>query len=128
MTRALLFAASIFALGACGDVEQSLEGAKQEASQIAGEALRAGAAATDTRTACLLAGQSEAFCGCVERQFGSDVSPVQIEAIGQLARETLAGADANTAGADTETSQTRQALLQCAAEGAVGGLASENEP
>lgn len=125
--RNLLLAFAAFGLAACGDVASDLERVKQDAVEYGQQALEAGAGAVDTRTACMLAGQSEAFCGCVQERLGAEITAEHVEAIAQVARETLSGrgVEAAAQGAENIDASTRDAMVQCATHAAIQGAISE---
>jgi hypothetical protein len=118
-------ALAILTLAACGQAD--LEKAKGEALDLGQQALEVAAGAVDVRTACTLAGQSEAFCGCLQERTGSEISPEAIEAIGTVVRRTIAGEGMEAAvdGATGLDQQTRDALIQCAVQPAAGDQAAE---
>jgi hypothetical protein len=127
-TLKLLFASVGFvALAACGDLSSDLENAKQEAAAMGREALEVAGGEVDTRSACLLAGQSEAFCGCLSERLGPEVTAEQISVVTDAVRATLAGE--TIAASETETasidSTTRQAVVQCATRAAIEGAVTE---
>ncbi len=111
-----LLALVALALAACGQAD--LEKAKDGALDLGQQALEVAADAVDVRTACSLAGQSEAFCGCLQERAGSEISPEAIEAIGTVVRRTIAGEgmEAAVEGATGLDQRTRDALIQCAAQ------------
>jgi len=112
----IVLAIAVFALAACGEVD--LEKARDGALDLGQQALEVAADAVDVRTACTLAGQSEAYCGCLQERAGSEISPEAIEAIGTVVRRTIAGEgmEAAVEGATGLDQQTRDALIQCAAQ------------
>lgn len=122
----LLMAAAL-ALGACGDINAEIDRAKQGAIEAGQEALNAGADVLDTRTACLLAGQSDAFCGCLSERLGSDITPEHVEALSAAVRATLEGQTLETASQAAEgvDAATRDALVQCATRAALEGAVTE---
>jgi hypothetical protein len=105
---------AMVALAACSDLDE----AKQQAGGLGRQALEAATSAVDVRTACTLAGQSEAYCGCLQERAGSEISPETIEAIGTVVRRTIAGEgmEAAVEGATGLDQQTRDALVQCAVQ------------
>ena len=126
--RILTALAALALLSAC-DVP-SLEHAQQQAADIGGQALEAARGAVDTRTACMLAGQSEAFCGCVQERLGAEITEEHVAAITGVVRETVEGASVESA-AETATNiepTTRDALVQCATHAAIqGAIGGEGE-
>lgn len=122
-----LLTANALALAACGDITTELSRAKQGAIEAGEDVLNAGAEVLDTRTACLLAGQSEAFCGCLSERLGSDITPEHVEALSAAVRATLEGQTLETASQAAEgvDAATREALVQCATRAAVEGVVTE---
>lgn len=128
MLRASLSLATAFmALAACGDVGADLERVKQGAIEAGQDVLNAGVEVLDTRSACLLAGQSAAFCGCLSERLGSDITPEHVEALSAAVRATLEGQTLETASQAAEgvDAATREALVQCATRAAIEGAVTE---
>lgn len=123
----VLSLAAMLALAACGDLSGDLERAKHGAIEAGQDALSAGMEQVDTRTACLLSGQSEVFCTCLSERLGDDISPEQIAALADAVRSTLSGdrADATTEASETLNAQTREALVQCSVQAGIEGAAGE---
>lgn len=126
--RILTALAALLLLSAC-DVPSNLEEAKQQAADIGGQVMDTARGAVDTRTACMLAGQSEAFCGCVQERLGPEITEQHMTEITGVVRETLEGRSIEAA-AETASDidpTTRDALVQCAThaaiQGAIGGEA-----
>jgi hypothetical protein len=111
-----IVALALLTLAACGEAD--LEKAKQGAIDIGQGALELAANAVDLRTACTLAGQSEAFCGCVQDRLGADISPETVEAISTVIRRAVAGEgmEAAAEGATGMDQPTRDALVQCSVQ------------
>jgi len=127
--RILTALAALALLSAC-DVPSDLEEAKQQAADIGGQVIDTARGAVDTRTACMLAGQSEAFCGCVQDRLGSEITEEHVTAITTVARETLEGRSVEAAAESTSNIEpaTRDALVQCATHAAIqGAIGSEAE-
>jgi hypothetical protein len=127
--RLLTALAALALLSAC-DVPSNLEEAKQQAADIGGQVVDTARGAVDTRTACMLAGQSEAFCGCVQERLGPEITEEHVTAITTVARETLEGRSVEAAAesASNIDPTTRDALVQCATHAAVqGALGGEGE-
>ena len=124
--RVLLASVGLIGLAACGDLSADLESAKNEVADIGREALEAAGASIDTRTACALAGQSEAFCGCLSERLGPEITPERIEAFTEAVRASVTGertsGESDPAGADDAT---RQAVVQCATRAAIDGAVNE---
>jgi hypothetical protein len=122
----LLAALSALALLAACDVPD-VEQIQQQASEIGGQAIEAARGAVDTRTACMLAGQSEAFCGCVQERLGPEITQEHLDAITGVARRTVEGEGLETAAQEAQNIDptTREALVQCATHAAVQGVIGE---
>lgn len=125
--RTFIAVAAALALSACGDIGADLEQAKQGALEVGQDALNAGADVLDTRTACMLAGQSAAFCGCLSDRLGADITPEHVEALTQAVRASIEGQPVEIA---TQTGSgvdaaTRDALVQCATRAAIEGAITE---
>lgn len=121
--RILLMSAALLALAACGEAPSTLDEAKQSAIELGQQAVNAAAGAVDTRTACTLAGQSEAFCGCLQERVGPEIQPEHVEALTTVIRRTLEGEGVEGAieGAQNIDAPTRDALIACAANAATQG-------
>jgi hypothetical protein len=91
------------------------------------QALDAASGAVDTQTACMLAGQSQAFCGCVQDRLGPEITGEHIEAMTSVVRDTLKGQGVETAAQSAEgiDDATRDALFQCATHAAIEGAVNE---
>ena len=126
MMRTVLIGGFAFVLAACGDATDFKQ-MKQGAADLGGQALEAASGAVDTKTACVLAGQSEIFCGCVQDSLGSEMTGEHLETLKSVVSESLNGAGLQAAvetagGVDAET---RDALVQCATNAAVQGALGE---
>jgi hypothetical protein len=126
-SKSLLIAAAVFTLAACGNVNANLEQAKQQAADLGKEALNIGANVLDTRNACVLAGQSTSFCGCLANEIGEDITPENVQALTEMVRATITGGDVKAAaefggGVDA---QSQEAIIECAARAAVEETISE---
>lgn len=121
--RMCLFIAPALTLAACGEINTEIDRAKQSAIEAGQDVFNAGAGVLDTRTACMLAGQSEAFCGCLSERLGADFRPEHVEALSAAVRATLEGQAPETASQATEgiDAATREALVQCATDVAIEG-------
>ncbi len=126
MMRTVLIAGLALALSACGDAVD-LQNVKQGALDLGGQALEAASGAVDTKTACILAGQSEVFCGCVQDSLGSEISGEHLEALKTVVSESLNGQGLSSAieKAVEVDPETREALVQCAASAAVESAIGE---
>ena len=119
---------ALILLSACD--APNLEDAGRDLASIGGQAVDAANGVIDTRTACMLAGQSEAFCGCVQERLGPQITEEHVTAITTVARETLEGRSVEAAAesASNIDPTTRDALVQCATHAAVqGALGGEAE-
>lgn len=121
-----LIALSALTLVAACDVPD-IEQIQQEATEIGGQAIEAARGAVDTRTACMLAGQSEAFCGCVQERLGPEITQEHLDAITGVAQRTVEGGSLETAAEEAQNVDpaTREALVQCATQAAVQGIVGE---
>lgn len=126
MMRTVLVTGLAFALAACGDAAD-FQQVKQGALDLGGQALEAASGAVDTQAACVLAGQPEAFCGCVQDSLGAELSGEHLEMLKNVVSESLNG---NGLQAALETSgsldaETRDTLVQCATDAVVEGAPGE---
>ena len=124
--RTILVASFVLALAACGDATD-LQEVKQGALDLGGQALEAASGAVDTKTACVLAGQSELFCGCVQDSLGSEITAEHLEALKNVVGESLSGEGLPAAvekAVDVDP-KTRETLAQCATKAAVEGAIGE---
>jgi len=121
--RFLITLAAILALAACD------EQATQDIAKLGGQALEAASSAVDTRTACVLAGQSEAFCGCVQERLGARITPEHVEDITGVVTEAVQSGSIEGAARSAENIDpvTRDALIQCATSSAVQGMLGEGQ-
>jgi hypothetical protein len=122
----ILAALSALALLTACDVP-SVQQVQEQASDIGGQALEAARGAVDTRTACMLAGQSEAFCACVQERLGPEITQEHLDAITGVARRTVEGQSVETAAEEAQNVDptTRDALVQCATTAAIQGAIGE---
>jgi len=121
--RILITLAAILALAACD------EQATQDMAKLGGQALEAASGAVDTRTACVLAGQSEAFCGCVQERLGARITREHLEDVTGVVTEAVRSGSIEGAarGASNIDPATRDALIQCATTSAVQGMLGEGQ-
>lgn len=124
--KSLLIAATL-TLAACGDLTTEMERAKQGAVDLGQEALKAGADIIDTRSACLLAGQSASFCTCLSDRLGPEITPEHVEALTAMVRATLEGDGVQSAAETVEgvDARSREAVVQCATRAAVEGAVTD---
>lgn len=125
LARTSLLAGALL-LSACGDSELNLEGMKQGAANLGESALNASAGVLDTRSACLLTGQSDAFCACLSQQLGPELSREKLDALTQAVRATVSDVTGVSDAQDASGGDvTREAVMTCAARAAVSGALSE---
>lgn len=111
---------------AVADLKGSLGTLATAAVDVAGDAARVAGSALDTRTACQLAGQSAAFCGCLATRLGPDLDAKAIEAMASVLTEAAGGSLQGALDQATNIDPTtREAVTACAAEGAVAGAVGE---
>ncbi len=121
--RVLLASVGLAGLAACGDLAADLENAKGEIADIGRDALEGVGASIDTRTACALAGQSEAFCSCISERLGPEATPkrvtdaIRVGTTGQPASGQTDAAGLNDA--------TRQTFVQCVTRAAIDSSVNE---
>lgn len=118
--------AALFVLSACDAPD--LEQAGQDLAAIGGQALETASGAVDTRTACMIAGQSEAFCGCVQERLGARITPEHIEDVTSVVGEAVQSGSIEGAARSAQNIDpvTREALLQCATHAAIQGAIGQN--
>lgn len=122
--RTGLVVLACLALGACDNAGSAI---KSSAGEFAKEATRTASGFVSLKTACTVAGQSEAFCGCVQERLGSRLDAAQLRGVTEVIVEavktgTLEGAAQNAGALSPET---RTALVQCAARATVAGAVGE---
>ena len=116
------------ALVACGSPEvgavtsELKSAAKSAASEAMSEAGLAAGGLMTTQNACLLAGQSEVFCGCLSTELGDKLDASHIEGL-TTALKTGRGGDLKGALTDASTidPDTRAALTKCGTRAAISG-------
>lgn len=124
--RLKTFAFTLGALALIGCGEGGIEGAKQAAVDAAAGAANVAAQFVTTEQACIATGQNEAFCGCLQTQLGERLTPTQIEAVATVIRDGLTqGMQSAAESATTIDPATRDAIIGCAAQGAVGAATEE---
>ncbi len=120
--RTFIALTALLTLAACdvANVEEDL-------NKLGGQAIDMASSAVDTRTACVLAGQSEAFCGCVQERIGARVTREHVEDITGVVTEAVQSGSIEGAARSAENIDpaTRDALIQCAANTAVQGMIGE---
>lgn len=123
-----IIASSALLVSACGNAEiGAVTGELKSAAQTAvGEAkaemgLAPGGLLT-TQNACLLAGQSEIFCGCLSTELGPELDASHAEGMGAALKATLGGDfQGALAQATTMNPETRTAIAKCGTRAAVAG-------
>ncbi len=123
--RTIAALAALIALNACD--ASNLEQAQQDMAKLGGQAIDVASSAVDTRTACVIAGQSEAFCGCVQERLGARITREHVEDItGVVTSAVQSGSIEGAARSASDIDPTtRDALIQCAANTAVQGMIGE---
>jgi formylmethanofuran:tetrahydromethanopterin formyltransferase len=114
--RIAIAAFGALTLAACGQQVQDLAGA---AGDVAEGAMSAAGAVVTTQNACMIAGQSEAFCGCLQAEVGERLTGEQVKALGEVIQASLGGDIAGAANAAGLDERTRQAIGKCAVQGAI---------
>lgn len=111
---------------AVADLKGSLGTLATAAADVAGDAARVAGSALDTNTACQLAGQSPAFCGCLAERLGPDLDGKAIEAMISVLTEAAGGSVQGALEQATNIEPaTREAVTACAVQGAVAGAVGE---
>jgi predicted small secreted protein len=119
-----ILAAASLVLSACGpsatesgavvqDVKAAAVGAAGSAAKAVGEVI-------DTKVACQIAGQSEVFCGCLQKELGPQLKAEHIDAFTAIVKASIDGSIG--AAVKTATSidpETRDGLVACAARSAI---------
>lgn len=117
--RSALCALGLLALVGCGEQVAQM---KDAAVDITKEAAKVASDMVDTKTACTLAGQNEAFCGCLQTELGAKIAPEHIDAVAKVVKDSLGGQGVQKA-AESATGideKTKSALVKCSVQGAVG--------
>jgi hypothetical protein len=118
MFRTFFATSALFLLAACGEANQALN----EAKEMAGEAAKAAAEMVDTQTACTLAGQNEAFCGCAQEALGPKLTGEHVQAFASIVKASLVGDVSQAIAENTVLTETeRNALVQCTTRAAIAG-------
>jgi hypothetical protein len=125
--RILATLAALFVLSACDAAD--LQQAGQDLASVGGQALETASGAVDTKTACMIAGQSDAFCGCVQERLGTRITPAHIEDVTSVVGEAMQSGSIEGAAQSAQNIDpvTREALLQCATHAAVQGALGAGE-
>lgn len=124
ISRAIVCALALLSLAACGEQVAQM---KDAAVDLGKEAAKAASEVVDTKTACTLAGQNEAFCGCLQTELGARIAPEHIDAVAKVVKDSLGGGGVQKAAeAATGVDQkTKDALIKCSVQGAVGAAQQE---
>ena len=100
--------------------------AKTATGDIVQEATAAAGGLMSTTNACLLAGQSQAFCGCLGTEMGQTLDAKHIEGLTGAVKAGLSGdVDAALKEAKEIDPETRKALTTCAARAAISGVVGQ---
>jgi hypothetical protein len=103
---------------------------KSAAKAAAGDAIKeatgvAGGLMTTTN-ACLMAGQSEALCGCLGTELGQELDAKHIEGLSGALKAGLGGdVDAALKEASNVDPETRAALAKCGTRAAIAGAVGQ---
>jgi hypothetical protein len=115
---------ALFSLAACGppspETASSLKELKTAAVGVAGDAAKSVGEVLDTNLVCQLAGQSAAFCTCLQTELGPKLKPEHIDAVTAIVKSSINGSIQSAV--ETATSldpKTRNGLVSCAAKAAV---------
>lgn len=122
--RNVILGLACLVVAACDNAGSAI---KASAGDFAKEATRTASGMVSVKTACAVAGQSPAFCGCVDERLGSRLNADQLRGVTDVIVEavktgTLEGAAQNATALSPET---RTALVQCAARATVAGAVGE---
>jgi hypothetical protein len=128
----LVIGLALLALTACGSPEvgaatsELKSAAKSAASDAMAEAGLAAGGLLTTQNACLLAGQSEVFCGCLGAELGNKLDAKHIEGLTPAIKASLSGdiqgALKEAGGIDPDT---RAALAKCGTRAAIAGAVGQ---
>lgn len=111
------------ALAACGEAGTDL---KSAAGDLAKGAKEFAAETVDTKTACMLAGQDEVICGCVQEKVGARLSPDDIKALTDIVKRAVSAETIEAAAKESAAAvdpKFGEALAQCAVRNAIGAEA-----
>jgi hypothetical protein len=119
-----LILAATLGLSACGqptsELGEAVKDVKTAAVGVAGDAAKAVGDVIDTKMACQLAGQSEAFCGCLQTELGPKLKAEHIDAVTAIVKTSIDGSIQSAVKTATSLEpKTRNGLLTCAAKGAL---------
>jgi hypothetical protein len=124
-----LFASvALIGLAACDSPEmdaatsEAKSAAKSIVSEAVGDIGLAPGGLLTTQNACLLAGQSEVFCGCLSTELGPNLDASHIQGLTQALKTGLSGdLKGAVAGATDIDPQTRTAIAKCGTRAAISG-------
>jgi formylmethanofuran:tetrahydromethanopterin formyltransferase len=108
------------ALASCGEAGTDL---KSAAGDLAKGAKEFAVETVDTKTACMLAGQDEVICGCVQEKVGARLAPEDIKALTEIVKRAVSAGTIEAAaeeGAAAVDPKIGKALAQCAVSTAIG--------
>lgn len=121
--RAMAAAFCALALAGCDSAGTAL---KTTAGDFAKEAASTATGMVGLKTACTMAGQSEAFCGCLDTELGSKLDAKQVKDLSGVMIDTVRTGSIETAqSSPVVTPETKDALVKCAARAAVSGAVGE---
>jgi hypothetical protein len=100
--------------------------AKAAAGDVIKEATGVAGGLVTTTNACLLAGQSEALCGCLGSELGQELDAKHIEGLSGALKAGLGGdVDAAIKEASNIDPETRAALAKCGTRAAIAGAVGQ---
>ena len=121
--RVLAAAFCALALAGCENAGTAL---KTTAGDFAKEAASTATGMVGLKNACTLAGQSEAFCGCLDTELGSKLDAQQVKDLSGVILDTVRTGSIDAAQTSpAATAETKDALVKCAARAAVTGVVGE---
>jgi hypothetical protein len=119
---ALIVGLSIAAAGYAdiADTGTTAAGALMETgAAVAQDAMGAASELADTKAVCMVAGQSPAFCGCVQNELGPRVDTVAVDALSGIVKSSLdGGIEGLTSSLKDIDPNTRSAITRCAVQSA----------
>lgn len=116
-------------LSACGqapnETAETMKELKSSAVSVAGDAAKAVGEVLDTKLVCQLAGQSESFCGCLQRELGPKLKAEHIDAVTAIVKTSIDGSIQSAVQTATSLDpKTRNGLVSCAAKAAISDAIS----
>jgi hypothetical protein len=104
---------------ATSELKSAAKAAVKEATGVAGGLMT-------TTNACLMAGQSEALCGCLGTELGQELDAKHIEGLSGALKAGLGGdVDAAIKEATNIDPETRAALAKCGTRAAIAGAVGQ---